>query len=54
VRYKNILEVVGNTPVVEIRNFSSNPKVKIFAKLEGDNPAGSVKDRIAKFMIEDA
>ncbi len=51
---RGVLELVGNTPLVEIPAFSPNPAVHIYAKLEGQNPTGSVKDRIAKFMIEDA
>ena len=50
----SVLEMVGNTPLVEISTFSPNPNVHIYAKLEGQNPTGSVKDRIAKFMIEEA
>jgi len=53
-RYNSILDLVGNTPLVEISTLSPNPDVQIFAKLEGQNPTGSVKDRIAKFMIEAA
>ncbi|MDA0352405.1 MAG: cysteine synthase family protein [Chloroflexi bacterium] len=53
-RYDSILDLVGNTPLVEISTLSPNPDVQIFAKLEGQNPTGSVKDRIAKFMIEAA
>jgi cysteine synthase B len=53
-RYDSILDLVGNTPLVEIPQLSPNPNVQIFAKLEGQNPTGSVKDRIAKFMIEAA
>lgn len=52
--FKNILDTIGNTPLVELTRYSSNPNVKIFAKLEGNNPAGSVKDRVALFMINDA
>ncbi len=51
---KTVLELIGNTPLVEIRNLSPNPKVKLFVKLEKCNPGGSVKDRIAKYMIEQA
>lgn len=47
-----ILETIGNTPMVEIEKLNPNPKVKIFAKLEGFNPTGSVKDRISLAMIE--
>ncbi len=49
-----ILDTVGNTPLVEIRNLNANPGVKIFAKLEGNNPGGSVKDRTAFSMIKNA
>lgn len=49
-----MLDMVGNTPLVEIAAFSPKPSVHIYAKLEGQNPTGSVKDRIAKFMIEAA
>ena len=52
--YANALELIGNTPMVDVSNLSPNPKVKIYAKLEGQNPAGSVKDRIAKKMLENA
>ena len=50
----NIIDTIGNTPLVEITNFHTNPKVKIYAKLEGNNPAGSVKDRPALNMIRSA
>ena len=53
-RYKSILDIIGNTPFVELKSFSPHPGVQIFAKLEGFNPSGSVKDRIAKLMIEEA
>jgi cysteinyl-tRNA synthetase len=49
----SILDAIGNTPIVEIRNLNPNPKVKILAKLEYFNPGGSIKDRAALFMIED-
>ena len=49
-----LLDRVGCTPIVEITELSPRPEVRMFAKLEGDNPTGSVKDRIAKFMIEAA
>ena len=52
--YKGILGTIGNTPMVELQNLSPKPKVRIFAKLEGQNPTGSVKDRIALKMIERA
>ncbi|MBA2396450.1 MAG: cysteine synthase family protein [Ktedonobacteraceae bacterium] len=53
-RYENILETIGNTPMVELKSFTPHPGVQIFAKLEGVNPSGSIKDRIAKKMIEQA
>src|SRR5438445_9976956 len=53
-RYGSILETIGNTPLVELKSFSPRPGVQIFAKLEGMNPSGSIKDRIAKKMIEEA
>ncbi len=49
----SILDAIGNTPIVEIRNLNPNPKVKILAKLEYFNPGGSIKDRAALFMIEE-
>lgn len=54
--YKSALELVGNTPLVEANNFSEKNKLqaKLLVKLEYFNPAGSVKDRIAKAIIEDA
>jgi len=51
---KNIERLIGKTPLVEIRKINPNPKVKIFAKLEGQNPGGSVKDRAALGMINQA
>jgi len=53
-RVASVLDLVGNTPLVEISQLSTNPNVQIFAKLEGQNPTGSLKDRVAKFMIEAA
>jgi cysteine synthase B len=50
----SILDLIGRTPMVEIRRLNPNPRVKIFAKLEGCNPTGSIKDRIALKMIEQA
>ena len=52
--YKNILEVIGNTPLVKLQRSSPNPNVSIFAKLEGENPTGSLKDRIVKYMVDAA
>jgi [CysO sulfur-carrier protein]-thiocarboxylate-dependent cysteine synthase len=53
-RYSSVLELIGNTPLVDISELSPNPGVRIFIKLEGQNPGGSVKDRIALSMIEEA
>lgn len=50
----NILSTIGNTPMVRINRMSPKPEVEIFAKLEGFNPTGSIKDRIALKMIEQA
>lgn len=50
----SILDLVGNTPLVEIKKLNPNPAVTIYAKLEGDNPGGSVKDRPALNMIRSA
>ncbi|HLG69384.1 MAG TPA: cysteine synthase family protein [Chloroflexota bacterium] len=52
--YRDIVEAIGHTPLVELQSFSPKPGVRIFAKLEGHNPTGSVKDRIARTMIEQA
>src|SRR2546430_7870142 len=49
-----ILETIGNTPLVRINHLNPNPNVTIYAKLEGFNPLGSVKERIALAMIEGA
>ncbi|HEY7675487.1 MAG TPA: cysteine synthase family protein [Candidatus Methylomirabilis sp.] len=51
---RDIVDAVGNTPLVELPGFSPKPGVRIFAKLEGNNPTGSLKDRIARQMIEAA
>ena len=53
-RFGNIVESIGNTPLVELPRLSPKPEVRIYAKLEGRNPTGSVKDRVAKAMIEAA
>ena len=50
----SILDTVGNTPIVELQRLNPNPRVRIFAKLEGNNPGGSVKDRPALNMIKSA
>ena len=52
--YQNILETIGNTPMVRIRNLNPNPNVNIYAKIEGVNPGGSIKDRIGLKMINQA
>jgi cysteine synthase B len=51
VRYDSILDAIGNTPLVGIPRMSSKPSVRIWAKLEGQNPTGSTKDRIALAMV---
>src|SRR5882672_907066 len=53
-RFGDIVESIGNTPLVELPRLTPNPDVRIYAKLEGHNPTGSVKDRVAKSMIEAA
>jgi cysteine synthase len=53
-RFENILEAIGNTPIVELPRFAPKPGVRIYAKLEGRNPTGSVKDRVAKAMMDRA
>src|SRR5512135_1183738 len=50
----SILDLIGDTPLVHIKRLCPNPKVTILAKLEGFNPTGSIKDRIALKMIEQA
>ncbi|MEJ2695776.1 MAG: cysteine synthase A [Candidatus Sulfobium sp.] len=49
-----ILDCIGNTPLVKLEAVNRNPAVTVFAKLEGNNPGGSVKDRIAFYMVKDA
>jgi cysteine synthase B len=51
-RHESILELIGNTPLVGIHALSPNPEVRIYAKLEGQNPGGSSKDRIALMMVD--
>jgi len=53
-RYGDVVQSIGNTPLIELPKLSPKPGVHIFAKLEGRNPTGSVKDRVAKSMIETA
>jgi cysteine synthase B len=52
--YENVLDMIGNTPLVDVSAVSPNPHVRILAKMESQNPFGSVKDRIARCMIETA
>jgi [CysO sulfur-carrier protein]-thiocarboxylate-dependent cysteine synthase len=52
--HSSILDLIGNTPMVDISALSPNPGVRILAKLEGQNPAGSIKDRIAWNMVQEA
>ncbi len=53
-RHSSVLDMIGNTPVVDVSVLSPNPAVRIYAKMEMQNPFGSVKDRVAKAMIESA
>ena len=53
-RYGDLVQSIGNTPLVELKRLSPKPGVRIWAKLESRNPTGSVKDRVARSMIEDA
>lgn len=53
-RFGSLLEAIGNTPLVRLNRLSPNPEVTIWVKLEGQNPTGSVKDRIARSMLEAA
>jgi [CysO sulfur-carrier protein]-thiocarboxylate-dependent cysteine synthase len=52
--HSSVLDLIGNTPMVDVSRISPNPDVRIVAKLEGQNPAGSIKDRIAWRMIQEA
>jgi len=52
--HRSILDLVGSTPLVEVSELSPSPEARILVKLEGQNPSGSVKDRIALAMVEDA
>jgi [CysO sulfur-carrier protein]-thiocarboxylate-dependent cysteine synthase len=49
--YKSVIDLIGDTPIIDVSALSPNPRVRILGKLEGQNPAGSVKDRIARAMI---
>ncbi len=53
-RFDDILDAIGDTPLVGMRHMSPKPGVRLWAKLEGQNPSGSLKDRIAKKMVEAA
>jgi cysteine synthase B len=53
-RYGDIVQAIGNTPLVELRRLSPKPTVRLWAKLESHNPTGSVKDRVARALVEDA
>jgi cysteine synthase B len=53
-RFESVLELIGNTPLVGVHALSPNPDVRVYAKLEGQNPGGSMKDRIALRMVEAA
>jgi [CysO sulfur-carrier protein]-thiocarboxylate-dependent cysteine synthase len=53
-RYADVVAAVGNTPLVELPHLAPSPEIRLFAKLEGRNPTGSIKDRVARSMIESA
>jgi cysteine synthase B len=53
-RYGDVVQSIGNTPIVELKRLSPKPGVRLWAKLESRNPTGSVKDRVARSLIEDA
>ena len=50
----SLLDLVGSTPLIELPRLSPKPSVRLYAKLEGQNPSGSIKDRIAKAMLDAA
>ena len=52
--YPSVLELIGNTPLVDISSLSPNPSARLLIKLEGQNPGGSVKDRVALSLVEQA
>lgn len=52
--YQNILQTIGNTPLAKLNKLVTDPRINLFAKLEGQNPGGSIKDRAALYMIEQA
>ncbi len=53
-RYSHLIDLIGNTPLVEMPSLSPRPGIRLFAKLEGQNPSGSLKDRIALYMVNRA
>ena len=53
-RYDSVLDMIGDTPMIDVSMLSPNPSVTLLAKMEGQNPAGSVKDRIALNMVLEA
>jgi [CysO sulfur-carrier protein]-thiocarboxylate-dependent cysteine synthase len=53
-RYGDVVQSIGNTPLIELKRLSPKPGVRIWAKLESKNPTGSIKDRVARALIEDA
>ncbi|HBB02828.1 MAG: cysteine synthase, cysteine synthase B [Candidatus Peregrinibacteria bacterium GW2011_GWF2_38_29] len=53
-KYSNLLQTIGNTPMIKLEKILDNKNVNLFAKLEGQNPGGSIKDRAALYMIEQA
>src|SRR6202041_1096427 len=52
--YSTVLDLIGNTPMIDISALSPNPAARIYMKLEGQNPGGSVKDRVALSLVEEA
>ena len=52
--HRSVLDLIGNTPIIDVSELTTNPRVRLLAKLEGQNPAGSVKDRSARSMIDAA
>ena len=51
---RSLLDLIGKTPLVELPRLSPRPEVQLYAKLEGQNPTGSIKDRVALAMVEEA
>ncbi|MEO6351202.1 MAG: pyridoxal-phosphate dependent enzyme, partial [Candidatus Limnocylindrales bacterium] len=50
--YSSLIDAIGHTPLVEVSRFNHNPRVRMLVKLEGMNPTGSIKDRVARALIE--